>query len=355
MAAWDYDYGSRRLDASPELAAIFGLAPGSGIATLAEWQDRVHPEDRSAPDFVLWAEAVPGRCPSGAEYRILVGDGAAEAAGTGAVRWVSATGTIVRDGSGQPIRAVGILRDVTEQRRVAGEREAALRGRAEALQELSHRVKNSLQVVASMIRLQASRAPEGPVRRAMTSLFDRIAAISDAHARMYMNGAVGTLDLGVYVEDLCGRLGQGASREIPVSVAGTPVQLEADRAVPLGLVVSELVSAAMRGAEPGKQGEGAWPEVALNHDAGGCRLTIRGILALDDQPGVDGLGLTLVRLLVRQAEADLILDRTGARIILTLPDGRSPAPRAGDAAPNPVAAQRSARAAASAGPDRISG
>jgi two-component sensor histidine kinase len=157
-------------------------------------------------------------------------------------------------------------------------------------QEIHHRVKNNLQTVASLLRLQA-RAPDADPRRALTDSVNRILAIAAVH-EVLTEHREDDVDLAELIERLRAMIVQGlvAGKEVEASLE--PVSLAGDRATALALVFSELF------------------QNALEHGGGTVRieLTRRGddaVLAVaDDGPGLngsgDGTGLSIVRALVRE-------------------------------------------------------
>src|SRR5271166_891478 len=71
------------------------------------------------------------------------------------------------------------------------------------LREANHRVNNSLQIVAAMLHLQSSNTENADVRHELREAGSRIAAVARAHQRLYSSGKIETLDLGVYLTDVC--------------------------------------------------------------------------------------------------------------------------------------------------------
>jgi PAS domain S-box-containing protein len=107
LGTWDYDLATGEGVWSERTCAIFGHEPG-GTRALAEWQDFIHPDDRTRV-LAAFRLALEGEAEFEAEYRILRPDGAE--------RWVAASGLVRRSPDGEPVRAIGIVRDVTERRR----------------------------------------------------------------------------------------------------------------------------------------------------------------------------------------------------------------------------------------------
>ncbi|TPG53544.1 GAF domain-containing protein [Roseomonas nepalensis] len=184
--------------------------------------------------------------------------------------------------------AVGAVADAA--RALAQER--MLRG------ELQHRSKNDLQLVLSLLVMQRRRLPDQEARRVFGDVLDRVAAIGVAHDQLSPDGATGLINLSDYLQALCGNLSQrreGVLVEATLESAAMPHS----RAVPLGLVVNELVTNALKHAFP--QGRGGVIRVEFEvAPPGEGRLWVRddGIGMGPPRPGSSGT--ELVRRLVQQ-------------------------------------------------------
>ncbi|MEO6217598.1 MAG: response regulator [Sphingomonas sp.] len=139
-----------------------------------------------------------------------------------------------------------------EQLRASNERLAAL------LSEVNHRVANSLQLVSAMVGMQASALDDAGARAALEDTQRRIAAIAQVHRRLYTSDNVEQVDMQEYLGALVEELGETWSAEGArriLSLAADPICLPTDRAVSLGVIVTELVSNACKYAYPAKSGE----------------------------------------------------------------------------------------------------
>ncbi|MCP1167580.1 PAS domain-containing protein [Limimaricola litoreus] len=294
LGTWELDPATRKVTACPHAAALLGLPEGDAPWPLAAVLARLAPEDREAMRTELRAVLEQDAETTGV-YRVQNAEGR--------TRWLSTRGRMVRllDGS---TRLIGALTDVTDERRREAEREAELERRRILLSELNHRMKNNLHLILSMLRLEANRSGRPECFDAATK---RIEAVADLHAQLGFGEDAGHLRFDAYLDELAEKLRRSAleGTEIALDCTTEPVDLDLGRAVPLGLVINELVTNAIKYAFPANRGR---IELGLGTARDG---TIR-ILVSDDGIGPDaepdaqpasGLGAGLVTGLCAQIGA----------------------------------------------------
>jgi chemotaxis protein methyltransferase CheR len=220
------------------------------------------------------------------------------------------------------------IEDVTERVRLEREHAIVSERIGVLLQELTHRIKNSLQIIVSMVSLEAHNQKSGEGKAALERVSHRIAALGRLYSMLGEANSVEAVDATSYLEALCRDLIESVQKEYGTSIAlKTDIESESlpvDRAVPLGLIVNELVTNAVKYAFSGEtRGTVA---VTLKRIPGALRLTVS-----DDGKGADpqransGLGGRLVDTFARQlggkVERESGLHGTTVRLILPSRDG----------------------------------
>ena len=241
------------------------------------------------------------------------------------VSWVFSGCALFLYFMGQFVRQQRLLSDARaalEQR--VGERTAELTSmigqRDLLLREVHHRVKNNFQVINSLVNFQASHAASPETRQALNHLHGRIYALGLVHQRLMQSSNLATFDIHAFLADLCGNLAVLSSadaRGIALTARADPLQTDLDFAGPLGLLVTELVTAAF--ARFG-DGEGGKIEVTIRRgDIGRLALTVQD----DARPEDDISESRIVRGLVRQLDGDIVIAQEGgtlATVTLRDPD-----------------------------------
>jgi two-component sensor histidine kinase len=189
--------------------------------------------------------------------------------------------------------------------------------------EMSHRVKNSLMAVVSLLRVQARSAQSGDIENALDDASSRVETIAQVHDHLWRGDAISFIELSDFVGELCKKMNE-TSPSLTIKCAADALVLSADHAVPLGLLINELVTNASKYAYPDgrgvitvsarKRGKNLEIEVA-DHGIG----LPEGFII--DQPR-KSLGFRLITGFVRQLGGRLLVEKnqpTGARFTVEMP------------------------------------
>jgi PAS domain S-box-containing protein len=220
----------------------------------------------------------------------------------GGFAWTSTSKTPFFGSGGEVIGMVGMTLDITERRKAEDRIKAALKEKEVMLREIHHRVKNNLQVVSSLLNMQARNATDEKTKGILSESRDRVMTMSLIHSQLYEGSDLAEINMKEFVDRLLGQLQSyqvgdtRITRVVRVDDYPFPISV----AVPVGLIINELLSNALKHAFEGRD-EGKI-EVSLTASEGGrINLTVS-----DDgaglPPGFDinaskTLGLRLVKIL----------------------------------------------------------
>jgi PAS domain S-box-containing protein len=288
------------------------------------WAEGVHPEDFQQTMDAYW-EAFVARREFRLEYRLRRADGA--------YRWILDHGRPYHQAGGTFLGFIGSCIDFTDlklaqETMAASNRRltAALRDREVLLREVYHRVKNNLQVVRSMLRLQARHIELPEVRALFEDAENRVYSMALVHERLYRAPEASAIDLGEHAREIAVGL-QMSLPPLPVvqvEIEAEPIFAPLEIAVPVGLVLTELISNSFRHAFAGRDRGSV--RVALVRDGDLIRLRVHddGVglpPAIRGQTG-GGFGLELVRTMAEQLEGELKIESSdGARFELCFAKG----------------------------------
>ncbi len=215
-------------------------------------------------------------------------------------------------------------RDITERIRAEEQIRASLAEKEVLLREIHHRVKNNMQVITSLLRLQSKQIIDPQILELFRESHTRISAMALIHETLYQSPELARIDFKNYLDKLVRTLFQiyGARiGRIRLSVDIGDISLDMDQAIPLGLIINELVSNSLKYAFPNKKsGEIG---IAIRQDKDRIELCVSdngiGIAPESDIRNMDSLGLRLVFDLVeRQLQGSVEVVRTeGTRFIIT--------------------------------------
>jgi len=168
-----------------------------------------------------------------------------------------------------------VIEDVTERVRLEREHAIAHERIAMLMQELTHRVKNSLQSIASMVKIEARIHKSGEGKAALERVSHRIDALGQLYAKLSKSDTVEAIDAATYLDDLCRDLVASVSKDGGASIVlKTDIESEllpTDQAIPMGLIVNELVTNALKYAFPSETKGTVM--VTLKRVPGALRLT----------------------------------------------------------------------------------
>ncbi|MFA5117269.1 MAG: PAS domain S-box protein [Candidatus Omnitrophota bacterium] len=316
MGVWHFDIVENKRVFDDQVCSLLGIDPAAFKGSAAEFFGVVFPDDLPKVKASL-ADTLKKGLPYESEYRVSLPDGS--------LRHISARGRLVCDKEGTAVRIIGIAWDNTE-RRIAEEKiKAALREKEILLQEVNHRVKNNLQIISSLVNLQAEKVTNANMKAILKESQVRVNAIALVHQKLYQSRDLGKIDFEEYVSDLVKsimrsfNISNGRVRITIDIVKG--IDLGIDKTVNCGLIINELVTNAFKYAFPGeRRGE---ISVGLNRNAAGeLALTVAdngvGLPLHFEVDQVKTLGMELIRVLAKELGSLRVESKHGTKVTLTM-------------------------------------
>ncbi len=203
-----------------------------------------------------------------------------------------------------------IVYDVTERRQAERARDESLKEKEALLKEVHHRVKNNLQVIVSLLRLEAARGARRHTAAVLAEMVGRIRSMALLHETIYRSDSLASVDLATYLRQILTQIWRAhhpLNAHVQLALDLASVRLDLDQALPCGLIVNELATNCLQHAFPaGRQGT-VW--IRLQPAGDSVRLEVEddgvGLPPGFDPARLDSLGLNLVNDLCRQLGGQL--------------------------------------------------
>jgi PAS domain S-box-containing protein len=317
-----HDFTGNFLDANPSALHLLGYTrdeiPGMNFTSLLT-PDQIPPAREVIQEVIS-----TGTQKESSEYRIRRKDGAYVD--------IETTATLLYH-QGKPYAIQGFAHDITERKRTEEKLKkfneeleqrvtdrteqinASLEEKVVLLREIHHRVKNNLQIIISLLKLQSRYIDDEKTREAIQESQNRLRAMALVHERIYRSDNIAEINLKDYLNYLTRQIVQFSG--IPSSQIGMKISMDdlmstIDTLVPVGLIVNELVSNSLKHAFPdGRKGE---ISIAIQRKNATLTILFRdtgiGIPPDLDWRNAESLGLRLVILLVEQLDGTIELDRS---------------------------------------------
>ena len=297
VAYFSFDPTTQLFHRHEAIDAMFGYAPGEAGPTAEAFFDRVHPEDLPA----VYAEverimAAPQGEIASFDYRVTLPGGEE--------RFVRIRAEVATDPEDRKPKLVGTFVDLTDIEENRRKLARALEMREALVEEANHRIKNSLQIALSMLRIEAGnlmREGGALAQKAQASLLaveSRVRAVADVHGLMQVTDAVTATNLSALLDRLAGATRR--SSELPdealvFETRSRAVAIDSNQAVALGLMVNELLTNAVKYGRP----DGARP----------VRMTLSGTVR-------EGLSIAIENAIAAQApETEINSTGLGERLV----------------------------------------
>jgi two-component sensor histidine kinase len=243
LGNWEVDLASDgAYEWSDDVYPTLRQDPREGPMSADQVIERIHPEDRRRI-VETFEHMMNHEEPHEMNCRLFFENGD--------MRYIHGRARCHLDQDGRASHVCGITMDVTDKilKRMA----EATAEKDALIKEVHHRVKNNLQVICSMLAMQAANAKDRKTETALTSSYDRVYAMAMVHEMLYGSDTLGDIDLREYARQLINEL--CASYHIHTGRIRTvinvfPLKLSIDRAIPCGLIMNELISNSLKHAFP---------------------------------------------------------------------------------------------------------
>jgi two-component sensor histidine kinase len=217
------------------------------------------------------------------------------------------------------------IQDVTERRILEREKDELLQQKEVMLEELQHRIANSLQIIAGIILMKATRVESEETRAHLQDAHKRVLSIAAVQQQLQASGTVGPIDIIPYLSKLSDTLATsmiGENRQITVKVVGSGGVATSRDAESIGLIATELVMNAIKHAFPTEQPDG---RIVIAYDVDGTnwKLSVadNGVGRPDETfaQSKSGLGTGIVKALAQQlnAKVETLADHAGTTVSIT--------------------------------------
>lgn len=197
------------------------------------------------------------------------------------------------------------------------------------LQEIHHRVKNNLQMISSLINFQMEHVTNPETRAILRVTQTRVHSIALIHEKLYQSPLLATVDMGAYTRGLAAMLMQTHEKQVFAEVNAVDMVLPVDLGLPIGLILSELVTNSLKHAFPAAAGREPRPPaivIDLRRDKGGFVLSVAdngvGLRPPRSAQDTKSLGLRLVGMFAEQLGGTVVFSSdVGTRCTVAFPAG----------------------------------
>jgi PAS domain S-box-containing protein len=308
LGMWEMDLATKRSRWDEKMTAMLELDPGPMEIDYADAAHFFEPDNRDEARKIF-AQAMA----EGSDYGVEIRGRTAK----GEERWFVIRGKALPE---EDI-AIGVLRDITNRKQREVALHEALEMRALLIREADHRIKNSLQLVISLLRLQGNSISDPDAKDALSVAITRVNAVADAHFALQQSTDLRTIAVSPMIKELCERFGTLNPAVKITCDLDTGIALDANQAISLGLILSEILTNALRhGFDPGT--------VGTIHVEGRERENTLELQIADSGKGFSmtterkGLGSTIVRSFCAQMGTRMEMEsqpQAGTRIRLSIP------------------------------------
>lgn len=306
IGVWEYDRGKDEIFWEEQMYGIFGNRK-KPISDTKEMISMLHENDKHVLDDSL-EEIKRGVNFLEIECRVIV---------EGQEKYLRSFTRVIRDQDGRLEGMIGVFYDNTRDKELQLELENSLDEKNVLIKEVHHRVKNNMQLVSSILALKSYELRDEDSKKIFKEVNDRIKAMSIIHDKLYTFYNVSEINISEYLNSIAEELRiLFGTEEIKLNIDAEEIIFDVDKALTIGLIISELVSNAFKHSFKKKRNG----TISISFNKEGSRYSLAIINDGDPIPEdalsrTSGLGMSLIRTFVKQLVGTVAVDeRNGFRV-----------------------------------------
>ncbi|WP_445664720.1 sensor histidine kinase [Fodinibius sp. AD559] len=303
FGSWEHYHQKDELIWSEETYHILGFEPYSVTPSYELFIDCIHPKDREQIEEA-YKESIKNEEPYHEVYRVQIDD---------TIKYIEAHAEHFYDESGSPELSIGTNQNVTERELEKKQLSESLDSQHTLLQEIHHRVKNNLAVVAGMLQLEWLQHDDPAMINTLQDSINRIKTIAGIHQQLYKSDRFEDVALGENIKNLATELisSMKTDTEIQLESDCDTVYLDVSQTLPCSLIANEVVTNAIKHAFEGRKTGLITLQVKDNSGNIKLRISDNGVGLPDDFEDRKGsLGMNLIDTLSSQLDGEYTFNST---------------------------------------------
>lgn len=240
IGIWDLNLENKQLIWDENMYKLYGILKENSSCSFEAWEKTVHPDDLIFLEKKI-QDAINGINELDTSFRILTPDKK--------IRYIKAHAKIMYNKDNHPIRMVGVNYDITKMILQQQKIQNNLNEKIVLLQEIHHRVKNNMQIIISLLRLQSSTMTDSVAKDALMNSQNRIRSMALVHDKLYRSDNFIDINLKKYITSLIGDLIRSSSNkpnDFKINTDMEDIALPIDKAIPCGLIINELITFSLK-------------------------------------------------------------------------------------------------------------
>ena len=241
----------------------------------------------------------------------------------GKTKWISDASLPIKEpNSGKVIGSFGIMQDITERKETEEKLKKSLQEKIILVKEIHHRVKNNLNVITSLLNTQARRLTDKKAKEAFKDSVSRVYSMSQVHNQLYQSKDLANVNIKQYIKSMSNRtfISYRLNRNVTMDVDVDEIKLSIDNSIPIGLLLNEMLSNALKHAFPKNRAGKICVSLKKQKD-NECELIVQddgvGIGKEANFDSTQSLGLPLIKILTDQMEGTMkVIRKKGTKFVI---------------------------------------